>query len=338
MRTIRITRQGFSRTGMCFFVSYLERCLGMNYNIVVDDDNPDIVIWSNLSFDNQPDVWISKKTGVPTPQRSRVPIDHPNLKFLCVSGELMDWESSISLPNKWAIGYAPISHPRYLQQASAAFDIWGIYDEMMLTDNPTDWLFGRDYSTILQRNIRFCSVVQNSSPPHRVTACAELDKYKTVDGAGIFRNNRTDSGVNRDGEQAIYAGRAEGIGYRQKLLFQSNYKFSIAMQLCCEPYCVQEKLPQAFFSGNIPIFWGNPRILEFGWNPNAFINLHTYESVVGDYRTIDWDAVRDRIRLIDTDESVRKQMIEEPIFVGNKLPEQLRMSRTAEFLRKMVEA
>jgi len=54
--------------------------------------------------------------------------------------------------------------------------------------------------------------------------------------------------------------------------------------------------------------------------------------------TIDWGAVRSRIASIDTDESIRRKMIEEPIFVDNRLPEQLSMRRVADFLQRMVES
>jgi len=338
--TIKITRQGFASSCMNYVLSYFKRCLGMHYNVIVDPYDPDIVIHSSLYHGSEPDSWLTMELGIPTPQISYDPATHPSKKFLFYSGEWADCIGSVRLPNMWGICNAPVEHSRYLQQASVAQDIWAIYDEAMITDEPTQWLLSRDYELISKRNVRFCSVVQASKPPHRIAAYEELCKYKQIDGAGGFANNinESESGVNRDAFKQIYRNRPDGISIRQKILFESNYKFSLAIQFVCVPHLIVEKIAHAFCAGTIPIFWGNPKILEFGWNPKAFINLHDYESEVGNWMTIDWGAVRSRIASIDTDESIRRKMIEEPIFVDNRLPEQLSMRRVADFLQRMVES
>lgn len=84
-----------------------------------------------------------------------------------------------------------------------------------------------------------------------------------------------------------------------------------------------------FFSGAVPIFFGNKFILEEGFNPESFINLHEYENL---------DEFLDLVRKIDTDSSLHRKYIEAPIFVDNKLPEYYDFEYTLNFLEKIIEA
>ena len=86
----------------------------------------------------------------------------------------------------------------------------------------------------------------------------------------------------------------------------------------------------AFFSGAIPIFFGNKYILEDGFNPDSFINLHDFENNL--------DSFLDLIKIIDNNESLYKKYIESPIFLNNKLPDYYNFDYTLNFLEKMVEA
>jgi hypothetical protein len=127
----------------------------------------------------------------------------------------------------------------------------------------------------------------------------------------------------------LYIGRNDGLTYREKIGFFNKYKFNIAIHYTNTDYIVQEKLFHSFFSGAIPIFYGNKMILNEGFNPNSFINLHNYE---------DLNEFLSLVKLIDGDENLRKKYINEPIFIDNKIPEYFDFEYTLNFLDKIIEA
>jgi len=112
-----------------------------------------------------------------------------------------------------------------------------------------------------------------------------------------------------------------------KILFQNESKFSLQIQSTCAPYFSQEKIIQGYASNTIPIFWGNPNIIEDGFNPKSFINCH-------DYNTI--DEVVDRIIEIDSDDEKYLKMLNEPMFVDNKLPEYFNENYILTFIENII--
>ena len=94
-------------------------------------------------------------------------------------------------------------------------------------------------------------------------------------------------------------------------------------------YILQEKIYHAFFSGAIPIFFGNKHILEEGFNPESFINLHDFTDL-NDFLSL--------VKEIDNNETLHRKYIESPIFVDNKLPDYYSFDYTLNFLEKIVES
>jgi hypothetical protein len=121
----------------------------------------------------------------------------------------------------------------------------------------------------------------------------------------------------------------DGLTYREKIEFFKKYKFNIAIHLTNTDYIVQEKIYHSFFSGCIPIFFGNKYILEEGFNPDSFINLHDYS---------DLNSFLELVKNIDNDQNLYKKYIESPIFINNKLPEYFDFDYTLSFLEKIIEA
>jgi hypothetical protein len=158
MKTIRITRQGFPNHGQHSWMNYFKFILSKKYNVIIDSQNPDIVIHTNLNYDaNQIDTYTKQ-----TPAQFN--LSDTNKKFLYVSGEVSDFRGVVdSGTNQWAIGYSKFDHERYLRQPSCAFDIWTLFDESRLVDSPLSWLTEtRNFDEISNRNIRFCSITQAS--------------------------------------------------------------------------------------------------------------------------------------------------------------------------------
>jgi hypothetical protein len=106
----------------------------------------------------------------------------------------------------------------------------------------------------------FCNfVVSNSSPtPERDGFFSLLSQYKHIDSTGTHLNNT-------------------GYLVRDKIKFQSGYKFSLAFENSSTPGYATEKIVEAAYAGTIPIYWGDPTIGQ-DFNPAAFINCHDYES------------------------------------------------------------
>ena len=50
MKTVRITRQGFPNHGQHSWINYFKFILSKKYNVIVDPINPDIVIHSDLNY------------------------------------------------------------------------------------------------------------------------------------------------------------------------------------------------------------------------------------------------------------------------------------------------
>jgi hypothetical protein len=327
MKTIRITRQGFPNHGQHSWMNYFKFILSKKYNVVIDPVNPEIVIHSDLSYnENEIDTYTKK---LPTNFK---PLDQ-NKKFIYVSGEVANFKNCLeNNENQWSIGYNKFEHERYLRQPSGVFDVWTLYDESRLVDSPLNWLTEkRDFNKISKKNVGFCSITQASNNEFRGLIFDKLNEYKLVTSSGPWRQNISKSEeLNKyQWMDSIYNGRNDGLTYREKINFFQNYKFNISIHYTNTDYILQEKLYHAFFSGAIPIFFGNRFILEEGFNPESFINLHNFTNL-DDFLLL--------VKEIDTNQNLYRKYIESPMFLDNKLPEYYNFDYTLDFLEKIVES
>lgn len=327
MKTVRITRQGFPNHGQHSWMRYFMFILSKKYNVLVDPVNPDLVIHSDLNYNAEQVDTFTKH--LPTEYRSS---SDKNKKFLYVSGEVADFMSPLmNNDNQWSMGYNKKEHPRFLRQPSGVFDVWTMFDESRLVDAPLNWLTEkRNFDLIYERNKRFCSITQASNNEFRGKVFDKLSEYKEVTSSGPWRQNiLKDEELNKyQWMNPVYIGRNDGLTYREKIGFFQKYKFNISIHYTNTDYILQEKLYHAFFSGAVPIFFGNRFILEEGFNPESFINLHEYENL---------DELLDLVKKIDMDSSLHRKYIEAPIFVDNKLPEYYDFEYTLNFLEKIIE-
>jgi hypothetical protein len=134
----------------------------------------------------------------------------------------------------------------------------------------------------------FCNfIVSNKSPaPERDEFFSLLSRYKRVDSAGAYLNNT-------------------GYRVRDKALFQSGYKFSLAFENTSAPGYVTEKIVDAAYAGTIPIYWGDPTIGQ-DFNMASFINCHDYELLE--------EAVQAVIEL-DQDDQKYEQMLTQNLLI-----------------------
>ena len=151
----------------------------------------------------------------------------------------------------------------------------------------------------------FCNFVYSNSNANytRVQFFKDLSEYKKVDSGGRYLNNI-------------------GGPVEDKYEFQKKYKFTIAFENDSSLDYTTEKILDAFAAKTIPIYWGNPNITK-DFNPKSFINCHDYES---------FDQVIERVKEIDNDPELYREILSEPIFVDEKIPYELSADCLRDFL------
>jgi hypothetical protein len=152
---------------------------------------------------------------------------------------------------------------------------------------------------------RFCNFVYSNpnAIPYRDELFGALGRYKHVDSAGPHLNNMGFS------PGQAYKGDWPGA----KVEFQRSYKFSIACENSSSPGYTTEKIVHALAADTIPIYFGNPLIAR-EFNSRRFINCHEYDSL---------DAVVARVAEIDADDLRYYQMLAEPFFNDDHVPDYL---------------
>lgn len=149
-----------------------------------------------------------------------------------------------------------------------------------------DLFIPRNPDKILTQNRNFCGfLVSNEVPGERKKLFDLLEKYKSIDSGGKFRNN-------------IGAPVPRG----QELDWLAKYKFSFAFENSSYPGYTSEKLLNALVSNTIPIYWGNPLVGK-DFNTKAFINCHDFDS---------FEDVVELITRIDQDDDKYRAILSQP--------------------------
>ena len=155
-----------------------------------------------------------------------------------------------------------------------------------------DLLLERDVNKIFAQKRKFCSfMVSNQKAKERIEFFQKLSAYKPVDSGGRFMNN---------------IGKPIKLGRQNKEAWMRNYKFNIAFENTSYPGYTTEKILEAFISGAIPIYWGNP-LIGLDFNPKAFINCHDFNS---------FDEVIEHIKEIDQNDTLYMDYLRQPILSG----------------------
>jgi len=163
--------------------------------------------------------------------------------------------------------------------------------------------------TVAAQKTGFCAYVMSNtknSASERELFVDALNIYKPVALGGKWRNN-------------------VGGPVKDKIAFQSDYKFVLAIENHSALGYLTEKFAQAAQSNAVPIYWGDTTITDY-LNPNAFINAHDFKSP---------EALVQRVREIDQDEDAYLAMLEEPWFPNQQEPKAWRDSTFAVFLNNI---
>lgn len=126
-----------------------------------------------------------------------------------------------------------------------------------------------------------------------------ISTYKRVDSAGAFMNNMNGftPGPRHGGDAGIFR------DHRQKVQFQSKYKFSMAFENAYAPYYWTEKIIHAYLAKTIPIYRGDKRVFE---------TLNKKCCIYADEMTD--KQLLARIREIDQNDDLFLSIVNEPLF------------------------
>ena len=146
---------------------------------------------------------------------------------------------------------------------------------------------------------KFCAfVVGNGGVYARNRFMQKLSQYRQVDSCGSFMNN---IGMQAPGKNC---------GDPEYWNFMSKYKFNICFENTNQKNYITEKLFNAYMGGSIPVYWGTSgQVLEW-FNPRAFLYLEDASEEA-------MDALIEKIRIIDNDDALFKEMISQPLLSGD---------------------
>ena len=174
----------------------------------------------------------------------------------------------------------------------------------------------------------FCSFVYSNPIKHRDDFFKQLSTYKKVYSGGRCFNNVTENafthaevekmttpkikkalkqhglsnqGLNDDLKTRLLKVR---VNVKDKLEFQTKYKFCIAYENCSQEGYTTEKIFDAYRSNSIPIYYGSITITD-DFNPQTFINAHDFNSI---------DSLINYIKKVDNDDDLYNSFMNKPIF------------------------
>jgi alpha(1,3/1,4) fucosyltransferase len=181
----------------------------------------------------------------------------------------------------YSVGFDHIENPRHLR-----------LPHYMLYGDPQK-LVGNRPPAVPPDDRRFCCfVVSNGHAKERIEFYQKLNARRPVDSGGKLLNNI-------------------GGPVRDKRAFLRGYRFTIAFENSSFPGYTTEKIFEPMLEGSIPIYWGNPKIAE-EFNPKSFINVHDYPN---------FDEAIEAVLRIDADPNLYAQMLHEPKFRDDRVPE-----------------
>ena len=217
------------------------------------------------------------------------------------------WTSEVYTPNWLECDYAMTHHllddPRHLRLPLYAN--WVRAEDLVRSpDEAEQWL---------PRKTKFCcffSSYLNRKTEHRGRFFRLLSRYKRVDAGGKALNN---------------LGFVLPFDPAAKLEFLKPYKFYIAFENESVPGYTTEKIAEAMAARCVPIYWGNPRVVD-DFNPKSFINANDFPSL---------EALAAHVAEVDRSDALYTQYLREPYFKNNQPNEYFDPNRICDFFGRI---
>ncbi len=159
----------------------------------------------------------------------------------------------------------------------------------------------------------FCNFLYSNPEAHptRDRLFFEISKYKRVDSLGCHLNNVSQEGTG-------FAGHT-----MECVPMKRRYKFSIASENAAYPGYTSEKIFTSLAAHTIPIYFGNPDILE-DVNADAFINVNDFNSM---------DSLVKYIKEVDNNDELWCKYVSAPWFT--KEQETYHIQRTVNYENRL---
>ncbi|WP_051205219.1 glycosyltransferase family 10 domain-containing protein [Salinimicrobium xinjiangense] len=267
--------------------NYLHDLLSLHYELILDKENPDYLIYSCygkdfLKYKNPVKIFYTGENLVPDFNLCDYGIGFNYLEF---------GDRYFRYPN---FALIPDQFEKLLKQRSF------IKEDV-------------------QKKEYFCNFIYSNSQadPARDNFFHLLSNYKKVMSPGRHLNNTSMDIGGRFTKDWMYT----------KLKFQSKCKFTIAFENSSSPGYTTEKLMHAYITNTIPIYWGNPEVVK-DFNSNSLINCHEFSN---------FEEVVERVKEIDQNDELTAEILNEPPFQGNEVPENLKQETLEEFLRSIFD-
>jgi hypothetical protein len=245
--------------------------LSKNYNVVFDNKNPDVVFHSIFGG--------MKEIG-----------NYPKAKKIL-------WLAENFRPSQFKTDYSISFDPT--QGNNFRLPLWQAY----LLKNPS--LKNRLFNNVNSHRIegkefdRFCSfTVSNGSNFVRNGAYNSLNAYKRVHSYGKYMTN--DFSLQLTTKSGEY-----WRDVKDKFFYNTTHKFSICYENTSTPHYCTEKLMDAFLAGSMPIYFGDPRVIQ-DFNEEAFINVHALNKT--------GISIVDKVKELDNDSEKYHSIFYKPIF------------------------
>lgn len=222
-------------------IEFFTDILSKRYNVVIDNENPDYLIFGDKNF-GQDNLRFNTKNCV---------------KIFYTGENQRPWDYQ---------AHCAISFDHFDLPIHYRLPLYVIFD----WDNQRR---GLRTAKTYERNIdqlkadrEFCSfVVRNGSCEFRNNFFQKLNAYKKITSAGPHYNNT--GFILPYGEEAM----------KSKQEYLPKFKFNMCFENSSYPGYATEKLYEALCGNTIPIYWGSTTI-ECDFNSKAFLNWHDYQN------------------------------------------------------------
>ena len=170
---------------------------------------------------------------------------------------------------------------------------------------PNSLIKSSEYNSdqILQAKSKFCAFLyHNCEVKYRSKFFHTLSKYKQVDALGkcLSKNKKCDRFFFKENKMSYHD--LAVMKYR-------SYKFVICFESKKKSGYISEKIINAMLANTIPIYYGPNEIVDH-FNKKSFINSNDYDS---------FDELVEFVKKVDTDDTLYKNMLQEPWLQNNKL-------------------
>jgi hypothetical protein len=204
----------------------------------------------------------------------------------------------------FAMTFGYIDDPRHYR-----FPLYGIYIDKYRVGQSLQEPLTREKAvqTWNEKKKFCCMVVSNGLSKRRIDFFQALSAYQHVDSGGRYLNN-------------------VGGPIPDKLSFIRDYRFVLAFENSAAPGYTTEKILEPLIVSSIPLYWGNP-LIGNDFNTKCFVNVSDFTS--------DEACIR-KILEIESNPDLGIQLLMEPKFPGNKLPESVKDENVLEFLLPII--